>query len=93
MEVKAGQFFFFSERVIHGSLDNKTDHYRWGINGRIATTETQIYTPKMLNETHCSKDFKMKNLSLDKWRAVLLRGEDRYGYNRYSTKSPASHQS
>lgn len=89
LEVKAGQFFFFSERVIHGSLDNKTGQTRWGINGRITTTETQVYTPKMLDQAHCSKDFKMKKLSLDKWRAVLIRGEDNYGYNRYTTKTVA----
>ncbi|MEM9540282.1 MAG: phytanoyl-CoA dioxygenase family protein [Cyanobacteria bacterium P01_E01_bin.42] len=88
IEVKAGQFFFFSERVIHGSLDNiSLDKERWGVNGRIATTATQIYTKEMLENSHTSKDFKLKNLSLDKWKAILIRGEDRFGYNRYSTKS------
>jgi hypothetical protein len=87
MEIKAGQFFLFTERVIHGSLDNKTDQIRWGVNGRITTTGTRVYTPKMLEQSHCSTDFKMKNLSLDKWKATLIRGEDRFGYNRYTTKS------
>ncbi|NEO87508.1 MAG: hypothetical protein F6J87_25085 [Spirulina sp. SIO3F2] len=83
--MKAGQFYMFTERVIHGSIDNKSAQSRWGLNGRIATTNTRIYTPKMLNGLHRSKYFKLKNISLDKWRAVLLRGEDRYGYNRYTT--------
>jgi ectoine hydroxylase-related dioxygenase (phytanoyl-CoA dioxygenase family) len=87
MEVKAGQFFLFSERVIHGSLDNKTDQTRWGVNGRITTTGTRVYTQKMLEQSHCSTDFKMKNLSLDKWRATLIRGEDKFGYNRYTVKA------
>jgi non-heme Fe2+,alpha-ketoglutarate-dependent halogenase len=86
MKVKAGQFFLFSERVIHGSLDNTTNETRWGVNGRISTTATRIYTDKMLEQSHCSKDFKMKNLNMDKWRAMLLRGEDSFGYNRYTEK-------
>ncbi|MEM9540284.1 MAG: phytanoyl-CoA dioxygenase family protein, partial [Cyanobacteria bacterium P01_E01_bin.42] len=69
IEMKAGQFYFFIEHVIHGSLDNQSDRSRWGVNGRIATTSTKIYTDKMLNGPHRSKYFKLKNINLDKWRA------------------------
>jgi hypothetical protein len=85
--MRTGQFYLFTERVIHGSIDNKSDQSRWGVNGRIATTSTRIYTPKMLNGLHHSKYFKLKNINLDKWHAILIRGEDRYGYNRYAVKS------
>ena len=74
IEMKAGQFYLFTERVIHGSLPNKSDKSRWGLNGRIATTSTRIYTQKMLEGPHRSKYFKLKNINLNKWRAVLLRG-------------------
>ncbi|XWK88771.1 MAG: phytanoyl-CoA dioxygenase family protein [Phormidium sp.] len=86
IEMKAGQFYLFTERVIHGSLKNKTDKSRWGLNGRIATTSTRIYTKKMLGGLHHNKYLHLKNINLDKWRAVLLRGEDRFGYNRYTEK-------
>ena len=28
----------------------------------------------------------VKNMNLDKWRAILVRGEDTYGHNRLATK-------
>ena len=86
IEMKAGQFYLFTERVIHGSLKNKSDKSRWGLVGRIVTTSTRIYTKKMLEGVHHNKNLKLKNIKLDKWRAVLLRGEDRFGYNRYTEK-------
>ncbi len=82
IEMKAGQFFIFTERAIHGSLDNITDGWRWAVNGRISRTDTRIYTKKMLEEKHDIKTFGVKTLSLDKWKAVLIRGEDNFGYNR-----------
>ncbi|MFP5272826.1 phytanoyl-CoA dioxygenase family protein [Coleofasciculus sp.] len=86
IEMKAGQFYLFTERAIHGSVENKTDKSRWGLNGRIATTSTRIYTKRMLEGFHRNNYLKLKNINLDKWRAVLLRGEDRFGYNRYTEK-------
>ena len=82
IEMKAGQFFLFSERVIHGSLSNKTNVSRWAINGRLARTDTRFYTDKMLNNSHRVKYFSINKLKLDNWKAVLVRGEDRFGYNR-----------
>ncbi len=85
IEMKAGQFYLFTERIIHGSVENKTNKSRWGLSGRIVTTSTRIYTKKMLETSYRSKYTKV-NLKLDKWRAVLLRGEDRFRYNRYREK-------
>lgn len=82
LEMKAGQFFIFSERVIHGSLDNTTDSSRWAVNCRIAKTDTRIYTKEMLEKGHKDTYHNIKNISLDNWKAVLVRGEDRFGYNR-----------
>lgn len=85
IEMKAGQFFLFTERVIHGSVENNTNKSRWGLNGRIATTSTRIYSKKMLEDFYRSK-YTEVNIKWDKWRAVILRGEDRFGYNRYTEK-------
>ncbi|NEO81022.1 phytanoyl-CoA dioxygenase family protein [Moorena sp. SIO4G3] len=82
LEAKAGQFFIFSERVIHGSTRNVTDDYRWALVGRIVKTDTKIYTEKMLQEGYDIKVYGAKKIKLDNWKAVLIRGEDRFGYNR-----------
>ena len=82
IEMKAGECIIFSERALHGSTDNKTDEWRWAVNGRIVTASTRVYSEKTLREGSGSKIYGIKNVNLDKWRAVLIRGEDRYGYNR-----------
>lgn len=81
IEVKAGQFFLFSERVIHGAIPNQTDSSRWAVNCRIAKTSTRFFTKQMFEEGHQITYHKLKNMSLDNWKAVLLRGTDRFRYN------------
>ena len=81
IEVKAGQFFLFSERVIHGAIPNKTDSSRWAVNCRVAKTDTRFYNKKMFEEGHHITYHKLKEVSLDKWKAVLLRGTDDFGSN------------
>lgn len=80
--VKAGQFILFTERMIHGSMPNKTDRSRWAVNCRFTKTDTRLYSEKMLEEGVVSTYGAYKNISMDKWRAVLVHGEDRFGYNR-----------
>lgn len=82
IEAKAGQFFLFSERVIHGSVSNSTDESRWAVNCRIGKTNTRFYTKSMFKQGHQITYHKLKNVSLHKWKAILLRGEDKYGYNK-----------
>ena len=91
IEATAGQFFLFSERPIHGSVGNSTSHPRWGINARIGRPDTRFYTPTMFEEGHQLTYHNLRNVSLKNWRAVLLRGEDRYQYNRLydETQAPA----
>lgn len=81
-EAKAGQFFIFCERAIHGSEDNLTNDWRWAVNGRIVTPETKIYTKHMLENGLDLAIFEIEKMKLDNWKAVLIRGEDRFGYNR-----------
>lgn len=90
IEMKAGQFYLFSERAIHGSLDNKTDQWRWGVNGRVVPTNTRIYSQKMLSEGHSYSIAGVNKIKLDNWKAALLRGEDRFGYNRLLEESTKS---
>jgi hypothetical protein len=82
IEMKAGQFFIFTERVIHGSVDNVSDDWRWAVNGRIAKTNTKVFTKEMLEENLEISIYRIKKFKLDNWKAVLLRGQDSFGYNR-----------
>ncbi|NJK64043.1 MAG: hypothetical protein HC921_16385 [Synechococcaceae cyanobacterium SM2_3_1] len=83
VELKAGQLLIFTERVLHGSLDNiSQDKYRLSVTGRVARPDTRIYTDRMLRDGHELKLISVKKIMLDNWRAVMLRGEDEYGYNR-----------
>ncbi|WP_440880873.1 phytanoyl-CoA dioxygenase family protein [Tenacibaculum sp. C7A-26P2] len=82
IEAKAGQFFLFTERVIHGSVPNSTEKSRWAINSRVGRTNTRFYTKSMLEEGHQITYHKVKNVSLDQWKAILLKGKDTFKYNR-----------
>jgi chlorinating enzyme len=82
IEMKAGQFFIFSERVLHGSLGNQTDRWRWAVNGRIIRPNTYVYSERMLNMGHSYKIVGVNQISLDHWQAVQIRGTDDFGYNR-----------
>ncbi len=88
IELKAGQFFILSERLIHGAYDNTTENqWRWAANGRIVCPDTRIYSKKRLKEGHSFKIANAKNLKLDNWKAVMIRGKDRFGYNRMLEES------
>ena len=82
LEAKAGQAVIFCERTIHASTDNITDEDKWSIVGRIVRPDTHVYTTKMRNEGIDVEIYDAKKIKLDKWKAVLLRGEDNFGYNR-----------
>jgi non-heme Fe2+,alpha-ketoglutarate-dependent halogenase len=78
MQLKAGQFVLFHERTLHGSRDNVSGRQRRGLNFRICRPDVRIY-PGMTS--HDSFVFG-ESYKLDKWTAILLRGEDPYGYNK-----------
>lgn len=82
IEMEAGQFFIFSERAIHGSLGNQTDRWRWAVNGRIIRPDTRLYTEEMLKEGHGYKVVGVSQIRLDNWKAISIRGQDNFGYNR-----------
>jgi len=78
MPMKAGQFVIFSELVIHGALDNRTDSHRLGIAVRYVTPETRVYNRHEFEQTgHDIGYLGVFGLPLDRWRAVLVRGQDK----------------
>lgn len=82
IEMKAGQFYLFSERAIHGAVDNTTDEFGLALNCRVTRTDTQIHNKKVLKQGAYSIDIFGIDHSLNNWSAVLLRGKDEHGLNR-----------
>jgi chlorinating enzyme len=82
LEAKAGQAIIFCERTVHGSTDNVTEDTRWSVVGRITTPDTRVYTKKMFEDGYELETYGVKKIKLDRWKAVLIRGEDRFGYNK-----------
>lgn len=83
IEMEAGQFYLFSERLLHGSHPNcSTDQLRLSLNCRIVTPDTRIYSDRMLQHGHNFAFTKIKNLNLARWRGVMIRGNNRSQVNR-----------
>jgi non-heme Fe2+,alpha-ketoglutarate-dependent halogenase len=76
--VKAGQFIIFTERCIHGSGPNTTDHHRLAFNMRVIPTNVPAYT----NKKYYRSVYNGGKYHLDKWGVALLRGEDRLRLSR-----------
>jgi len=77
MEMKAGEFVIFSERTMHGALPNvTTDDARLGMSARYIVPDVEIHNPWVLGEGGLSIAYlHIKNLNLDRWKIVQLRGE------------------
>jgi non-heme Fe2+,alpha-ketoglutarate-dependent halogenase len=83
LEMKAGQFVIFTERVMHGSLPNITsDQSRLGVSGRYVQPSVKIHNPWVLGEGGLDIVYlRIKKLKIDRWRAIVVRGADRTGIN------------
>lgn len=77
IEAKPGEAIIFSERTIHGSAANTTDHSRSAFNFRVIRPDTQVYPGKTEHRANHMNEV----YPLDRWGCVLLRGEDRQGLN------------
>jgi len=85
MEMKAGQFVIFSERVIHGSGPNHTNEMRFAMNYRLIPPYVKVYPDQNFHRAmHMGQSY-----SLEHWGTVLVRGTDPYGYNRRAAASVA----
>ena len=87
IEMKAGQFYIFTERLIHGSQGNLTEDSRWSLTGRIVRPDTKLYSKKMLENSHNLRILDVNHMNLKNWKAVMIRGKDRFGYNRMLEES------
>ena len=61
--MKAGQFIIFTERCIHGSGPNTTDHHRLAFNMRVIPTHIPAYT----NKKYYRSVYNGGKYNLDKW--------------------------
>jgi len=83
MECQPGEFFIFTQRVIHGSPPNNTNQRRLAINFRAIQTNTKVYH-------HFLNDGKIEHyghvFDLTKWGCILLHGQDQFQYNQMAQK-------
>lgn len=78
LPVTAGQFIIFTERCIHGSGPNTTDHHRLAFNMRVIPTHVPAYT----NKKYYRSVYNGGKYYLDKWGTALLRGQDKIRASR-----------
>jgi non-heme Fe2+,alpha-ketoglutarate-dependent halogenase len=77
IEMKAGQFILFSERMIHGSGPNRTDKMRFAMNYRVIPPNVRVYPRQRQHKAmHMGQSYSLAN-----WGTALLRGKDEFGYN------------
>ena len=75
MELKPGEFFLFSERLLHASSANSSDKRRLGLSIRVTIPMVHVFQDEApLHKGHT---------------AILARGKDVMGFNRYAGR-PAS---
>ncbi|MGB3509645.1 MAG: phytanoyl-CoA dioxygenase family protein [Microcoleaceae cyanobacterium] len=76
LPAKAGQFYLFSGRAIHGSTDNITDEKRWAVGGHFIKADTKVFTKNMLENGLTHEVYGFEKVKLDKWKPVLVRSEN-----------------
>jgi chlorinating enzyme len=83
IEMKAGQVVIFSERLMHGALPNSTEtESRLGMSARYITPDVRIHNPWVLGEGGLDIAYlRIAKLQLDRWRALQVRGVDRFHVN------------
>jgi len=80
-EMKAGEVFMFTSRLLHGSEPNITkDRLRMGLAIRYVPTDVKVYANHDGLYTHFGEVFR-----LDKYAAMLVGGHDSYGHNRLTS--------
>ena len=78
MPLKMGEMVIFHERTIHGARPNASPRRRLGLNCRICRPEAVIYP----NATSVDALVFGQTWSLERWRGVLVRGQDKLRVNR-----------
>ena len=75
MELKPGEFFIFSERTLHRSSVNTSDKRRLGISVRVTLPIVHVFQD--VSPLHAGHT------------AILARGKDVMGFNRYAGRPPS----
>ncbi len=73
MALKPGEFFLFSERLLHRSSKNASQKRRLGLSVRVTVPFVHIFQDEHLHPGHT---------------AILASGKDVMGFNRYAGKPP-----
>ncbi len=80
-EMQAGEVIMFTSRCLHGSEPNITkDRTRMGLAIRYVPTDVKVYPNHDGHFTHFGEVF-----PLDRYAAMLVAGEDDYGFNRITS--------
>lgn len=79
VEMRAGQFIIFTDRVMHCSLANTTtDERRLAINFRITLPQVEVYPHQAWGDMIDGNDHDITDHA-----NVMLSGQDRFGKNKY----------
>jgi ectoine hydroxylase-related dioxygenase (phytanoyl-CoA dioxygenase family) len=73
IELDAGEFFLFSERLLHGSTENRTADSRTGLTVRLIEPWVSVDHARLLDGMH---------------RCILVRGSDGHGVNQLQGPPP-----
>lgn len=85
MEMRPGQFVIFTSKCIHGSQPNTSDVKRLGYASRYVPPSVKVY------ENVDTLAGYGDTIDLDYYGAVLVAGQDRFGYNRLHDKNLNGH--
>jgi hypothetical protein len=76
--------------MIHGSTDNVTDNWRTAVGCRVIKADTQVFTKTMLENGMDMRVYGVKNIKLDRWKPILVRGKNILGYQEPSSEESQS---
>ncbi|MEV4928067.1 chlorinating enzyme [Streptomyces roseoverticillatus] len=87
MELRAGQFVLFWSRLLHASHPHAglTQQMRMGFSARYVPASVQVYPGASEVEEYGGR------AGLDRYGAVLVSGEDRFGHNRIAASTTTGH--
>ncbi|MET9182622.1 chlorinating enzyme [Kitasatospora aureofaciens] len=87
MELRAGQFVVFWSRLLHASHPHagRTKQMRMGFSARYVPAFVRVYPGASAVEEFGAR------ASLERYGAVLVSGEDRFGHNRIAVSTTAGH--
>ena len=74
VEAQPGQFIIFTERCVHGSPPNNTEHDRLAFNFRVIPTNVPVY----IDKKYYRSVYNGGKYFLDNWGVVPLKGQDQH---------------